>query len=95
MIDLLAGLRPVREVRVALRLGQIDHAAMGGDQADQALADPQPGAVHGARAQPFGREQLEILAAQHVRRADFGDDVGRDHAHHAIQAFLGADRERP
>ena len=92
MVDLLAGLRPVREVRVALRLGQIDHAAVGGDQAHQALADPQSRAVHGARAQAFRREQLEMLAAQDVRRADFRDDVGRDHAHHAIQAFLGADR---
>ena len=33
-----------------------------------------------------------MLAAQDVRRADFRDDVGGDHAHHAVEAFLGADR---
>ena len=95
VVDLLAGLGPVGEVGMALRVGQVDHGTLGGDPPDQALADPQPGLVHRARPQALGREQLEIVAApEHVGRADLGDDVGGDHADHAVEALLRADRRR-
>ncbi len=59
--------------------------------ADQALADPQPGAVHRLGPQPFGREQLEHLARPHdVGRADLGDHLGGDDAHDLLEPLLRA-----
>ena len=62
------------------RFGEVEDAAFGGDRADQALAHAQPRDVHRFLAQAVGREQLEIIVAQQVDRADLavhrlGDEV--------------------
>ena len=49
VVDLLAGFRPVGELRMALRVVERQRPGVGGDVADQALADPQARAVHGRR----------------------------------------------
>ena len=51
-------------------LGEVEDAPLGGDRADQALAHAQPGDVHRFLAQAVGREQLEVIVAQQVDRAD-------------------------
>ena len=77
LIDLLAGLREVREVGVGLRVGAVlmtvPWAAI---IADQALADAQPRVWCTASRDSPGREQLERLAgAVQVDRAHLGHDV--------------------
>ena len=77
---LLAGFGPVGEGGMLGRLGEVEDAALGGDRADQALAHPQLGDVDRFLAEAVGREQLEIVVAQQVDRADvavhrLGDEV--------------------
>ncbi len=75
---------------MGLRVGQRERPRVRGDVADQALADPQPGAVHGLGIQALGGEQLEHLAgAQHVDRADLGHHLVGDQAHDLAEGFLG------
>jgi hypothetical protein len=59
VVDLLAGLRQVGEGRMALRVRQVERARLGGDQADQALADPQRGLVDGFAVEALGGVELE------------------------------------
>ena len=74
-----------------LRVGQRQRPRRRGDDADQALADPQPRAVHGLRPQALGGEQLEHLAGAHdVGRADLGHHVGGDDADDAVEPLLRA-----
>ena len=77
---LFAGLGLVEEGRVLGGLGEVEDAPFGGDRADQAFAHPQPGDVHRFLAQAMGGEQLEVVVAQQVDRADvaihlLGDEV--------------------
>ena len=101
VIDLLAGLRAIGEIGMRLRVGERQRPAAGGDDPDQPLADPQPGAMHRLGPQPLGGEQLEHLAGAHdVGRADLGDHLGRDHPHDAVEPLLraaraGHDRAQP
>ena len=89
VVDLLAGLRPIGEVGMALRVGERQRPGCGGDVADQALADPQPGAVHRLGLQALGGEQLEHLAGAHdVGRADLGHHVGGDDADDLVEPLL-------
>src|SRR5208282_2911588 len=61
----------------------------GGDVADETFAEAEPRAVHGLALQALGREELEHLPRpQHVDRADFGDELGRDQAHDLVEAGL-------
>ena len=93
VVDLLAGLREIAEVGVALRVGGIDHLALRGDGADQALADAHPGLVHRLGREADGGEQLEHLAgAVEVDRADLGHEIGRDQPDDAVQPLLRTDR---
>ena len=76
---------------MALRVGGVDHLALRGDGADQALADPHPGAVHRLGRQADGGEQLQHLAgAVEVDRADLGHEIGRDQLRDAVQPLLRA-----
>ena len=53
-------------------------------RADDALADPQPGAADGVRVQPLGgREFQDVAGALDVDRTDFADQLGRDELDHA------------
>ena len=89
VIDLLAGFRPVGELRMALRVVERQRPGVGRDVADQALADPQARAVHGRRIEALGGEQLEHLAgAQQVDRADLGHHLVGDQAHDLAQRVL-------
>ena len=64
--------------------------------ADQAFADPQPGAMHGLRPQPFGGEELQHLAGAHdIGRADLGHHVGGDDAHDLVEPLLRRAATRP
>ncbi len=93
VVDLLAGLGEIAEVGVALRVGGVDDLALGGDGADQALADSHPGLVHRLGGKADGGEQLQHLAgAVEVDRAHLGHEVGRDQPDDAVEALLRADR---
>ena len=74
---------------MALRVGERQRPGVGGDVADQALADPQAGAVHGRGIEALGGEQLQHLAgAQQVDRADLGHHLVGDQAHDLAQRLL-------
>ena len=89
MVDLLARLRAVGELRMALRVGQRQRPVMGGDVADQALADPQARAVHGRGIEALGGEQFQHFAGpQQVDRADLGHHLVGDQAHDLAQRVL-------
>ena len=89
MVDLLARLRSVGVLWMALRVGQRQRPVMGGDVADQALADPQARAVHGRGIEALGGEQFEHFAgAQQVDRADLGNHLVGDQAHDLAQRVL-------
>ena len=90
VIDFLAGFRPEGEKGVVLRVGQVERPGVGGDIADQPLADAQAGLVHRRRLQSLGGEQFQDLAgALHVDRAHLGHHVGGDDDDDLIQAYLG------
>ena len=96
VIDLLAGLRPVGEIGVRLRIGKRQRPRGRGDDADQALADAQPGAMHRLGTQALGGEQLEHLAGAHdIGRAHLGDHLGGDDAHDPVEPLLRACRTPP
>ena len=95
MVDLLARLRQVGEGRVRLRVGEVERPRLRGDEADEAAASHQRGAVHGARLQALRGEELQhVVGPQHIDRADFRDHIGRDQLHDLVEPFLGADRLR-
>ena len=95
MVNLFAGLRPVREGRMGLGLRQVDRVGLARDQADQALVRAQHGLVHRLPVQAFGGVQLErAVHAQHVDGADLRHHVGGDQHHDLVQALLRADRLR-
>jgi len=80
---------------MGLRLGQRQRPLMRGNVADQAFADPQPGAMHRRGIEALGGEQLEHLAGpHHVDRADLGHHLGCDHAHDVVEALLRCTRTR-
>ena len=88
-IDLLARLGPIGEIGMGLGIGQRQGPGVAGDIADQPLADPEPGPMHGLQLQPFGGEELQHLAgAHHIGRADLRHHAGGDGAHDAAQPLL-------
>ena len=94
-VDLLAGLRQVAEGRMRLRVRQVQRPRLGGDRADETLADAQRCAVDGGAVQTFGGVQLEdAVRAEHIDRADLGHHVGRDLADGLVEPVLRADRLR-
>ena len=94
-IDLLAGLRPVRERGMLLRVGQCEALRAARDEADETLVRADGGEVDRLAVQTFGRVEFETrVGAQHVDRADLGDHVGGDLDHDAIEARLRVDRFR-
>ena len=89
MVDLLARLRAIGVLRMALRVVERQRPGVGGDVADQALADPQARAVHGRRIEALGGEQLQHFAGpQQVDRADLGHHLVGDQAHDLAQRVL-------
>ena len=52
MIDLFAGLRPVGEGGVRLRLRQVDRVGFAGDEADETFVGGEHGVVHGLAFRP-------------------------------------------
>ena len=93
--DLLAGLGPVREVGVRLGVGQVQQPGLRGDASDEALADPEPGAVHRVAVEALGGEQLEQLPGAHeVHRAHLGHQVAGDDRNDLVEPLLGRGRRR-
>ena len=91
VVDFLAGLGPVGERRVMLRVGELQRLGLLGDQANQTLARLEVGIVHGQRVQAFGGEQFErAVAAPQIERAHLGHHVGGDQHHHLVEPNLRA-----
>src|SRR5690606_5413253 len=92
---LLAGLRQVLEGGMRLRVRQVEGPRLGGDGADETLADAELGLVDGLALEALGRIELEdAVGAQHIGRAYLGDHVRRDLRHDLVEPFLRADRLR-
>ena len=86
MIDFLAGLGAVGELRMMLRVVQRQRPAVGRDVADQTLADPQARRVDSRGVQALGCEQLKDFArAQQVDRADLGHHLVGDQTNDLAQ----------
>ncbi len=80
-IWLLAGLRPVGEVWMVLRIRQVHRVRRRRHQADDALTHPQPGATDRLQAQSFGGGQLQHVAGLHgVDRAYLRHQLAGDQA---------------
>jgi hypothetical protein len=90
---LLARFRLVDISRVLDGLRKVEHAALGRDRSDQPLAHPQPSHVHGFLAQSVRREQLEIIVAQEIDRADLAFHLVRDEVDDLVE--LGLRRSAP
>ncbi len=89
---ILARLRPVGELGMALRVGEIERLGRARDLAHQAFAEREAGLVHGRRVQAFGGEELERLVGRHeIDRAHLGHHVRGDDLDHAVEARLRAD----
>ncbi len=89
VIDLFAGFRPIGVIGMRLRVGQSERPRRGGDDADEAFADAQPGAMHGFGTQTFGGEELEHFAGAHdVTGANLGHHVRGDDADDGAEALL-------
>ena len=85
---LLARFGPIGEGGMLGGLGEVQDATLGGDRADQPLAHAQTGDVHRFLAQPVGREQLEIVVAQQVDRADVAGHRLGDQIDNAVELDL-------
>ena len=86
VIDFLAGLGAIGELRMMLGIVERQRPAMGGDVADQTLADPQARGMDGRRVEALGCEQFQHLARpQQVDRADLGHHFVGDQAHDLAQ----------
>ena len=95
VVDFFAGLGPVREGRMRLRLREVDRVGFAGHQADQAFVGAEHGVVHGLRIQALGGVQLQAAVdAQHIDRANLRHHVGGDQHHDLVEAILRADRLR-
>jgi hypothetical protein len=85
---LLSRFRAVSERGVLGGFSEVEDARLGGDRADEAFAHPQPRDVHGLFPQTMGREQLEIIVAQQVDRADIAAHRLGDEVDDAIELAL-------
>lgn len=86
MVNLLAGLGAVGKLRMVLGIVERQRPAVRRDVADQALADPEPRAMHGRGVEALGREQFQHFArAQQIDRADLGDHLVGDQTHDLAQ----------
>jgi hypothetical protein len=95
VVDLLAGLREIREGGVGLGVRQVQRRGFGRDQADQALPDPEGDAMDRLALEALGGVELEdAIRAQDIGRADFRDHIGRDLLDDLVEADLRADRLR-
>ncbi len=65
VIDFLAGLRPVGEVGMRLRIRERQWPRGRRDDTDQPFADAQPRAMHRLGTQPLGGEEFQHLAGAH------------------------------
>ena len=92
VIDFFAGLRPVRERRMALRVGQVQRVGFAGDEADEAFVGLQHRLVHGLAVQTFGGVEFQrAVMAQHVGGAHLGDHVGGDQHDDLVEPLLRRD----
>ena len=95
VVDLFAGLRPVGERRMVLRVRQVDRVGFAGDQADQAFVLAQHGLVDRFALEALGGVKLErAVDAQHVDGADLRHHVGGDQHDDLVETVLRADRLR-
>ena len=86
MVDFLARLGAIGELRVVLRIVERQRPPMGGDVAHQALADPEARAVDGRGVEALRGEQFQHLAgAQQVDRADLRHHLVGDQSHDLAQ----------
>ncbi len=95
VVDLLAGLGPVRERRVLVRFRQVDRFRLAGDEADEAFLGAQHGQMDGVAVQAFGGVQFQrAVDAQHIDGAHLRHHVGGDQDDDLVETLLRADRLR-
>ena len=90
----LSGFRAIGESRVLGGLGEVEDPPFGGDGADQALAHPQLGHVNSLFAEAVGGEQLELVVAQQIDRADLALHLVGDQIDDPVQFGLGRSARR-
>jgi hypothetical protein len=89
-INILSGFRPVDECRMGLCIGQGQRLGVGGNLTDQALANPEPGLMHGPAPETLSGKQFKHFAgALDINRADLRGHAGGDDLHHLVQFHLG------
>ena len=90
LVGIFAGFRPIGEMRIRRRVGEIDRLGGFRHQADQALAFAHPRVVDRGAVEALGGEQFQHLAgAAQIDGADFRHHVGGDDADQLVQAHLG------
>ncbi len=95
VVDFLAGLRPIGEGRMRLRVGQVDGVRLARDEADEAFVGAHHGAVDGFPVEALGGVEFKrAVDPQHVDGAHLRHHVGGDQHHDLVEAFLRADRLR-
>ena len=94
MEALLAGFGAIDELGMAGGLGEVEDAAFLGDGADQPFAHRQAGDVDRFLAQAVGGEQLELVVAQQIDRADLALHRLGDQVDDAVELGLGVAARR-
>ena len=80
---------------MGLGVGQRQRLGLGGDQADDALAEPHRREMHRLAVQAFGGVEFEpAVGVQHIDRAHLGHHVEGDLHDDLVEARLRADRLR-
>src|SRR6516162_1283544 len=90
MEDFFPRLRPVRKVRVRLRIGERERSRCRSDYPNEALAHSQPCPMNRFRPQPLSGEELEDLPGAHdIGRAYLRHHLGGDDADNPVEPLLG------
>ena len=89
VVPLLPRLRLVEEGWVLGRLSEVEYASFGGNGADKALTHFEPRHVDGLFAEAVSGEQLEIVVAEQVDRADVAGHLLRDEVDNLVELGLG------
>ena len=90
-----AGFRAIGKGRMRRCLFEIEGFRLRGDEADEALAQPQGGHVHGFGLQALAGEQFELaVVAQHIEGADVRPHVFGNEIDDLVEAILRSQRLR-
>ncbi len=85
---IFAGLRPVGEFGMMLRIGKIERLRRAGNLADQAFTHRKRGAVNGFRIKALGCEQLQHATADEIDRGDLAHHVGGNERDQPVEPLL-------